>query len=86
MQIYHHLNETKIATGLHNALFSAHYSLVAIIKTLLEYPPYEISRFFTRDPDAVTIWKDYRDLTSPRGLDWWLRFERSMDGRLYSDL
>jgi len=50
------LDETKIATEPHNALFSVHHSLVAIIKTLLAYPPYGISRIFTRDPDAVTIW------------------------------
>jgi len=67
MRFQNHFDETKIATGLHNALFSAHHSLVAIIKTLLRYPPYGISRFFTRDPDAVTIWKSCRDLTSPGG-------------------
>jgi len=65
MSFQNHLDKTKIATGLVNALFSAHYSLVAIIKTLWGYPPYRISRFFTRDPDAVTIWKGCRDLTSP---------------------
>lgn len=70
MRFQNPLDKTKIATGLVNALFSAHYSLVAIIKTLLGYPPYGISRIFTRDPDAVTIWKGCRGLTSPGGLDW----------------
>jgi len=59
MHFQNHLDETKIATGLVNALFSAHYSLVTINKTLWGIPPIEFRDFshvtLTRSPTARVV-------------------------------
>jgi len=76
------LDETKIATGLVNGLFSAHHSLVAIMRTLWGYPPIEF-RDFSHDILTRSKFARVVEIILPLGYDWWLKFEQS---KLYSDL